>query len=234
METAEKNYLRAIELNPDNVDAHHNLSNLYHERGKKNHDHGKLGTAEENYLRAIDFNPDNVDARYNLGDLYEDLQQFDKAREQYKHLATKADLPDAYNNWARLLIKKEEYPQAVALLYQGLKQASKQDSVPEVKYSLYKNLGWAMFQQGRYTYAENALKAAIGIASNPDVAQYLRNRGSAHCLLAQVLQRQKNLGAIQQWQQCCQFGSTVNPDHDTWLLLAHKNLKEAGQSCPQP
>ena len=192
-----------------------------------------MGTAEQNYLRAIALNPDNVDAHYNLGNLYEDLQEFDKARTEYL-IAVKGDVPEAYNNLARLFIQKKEYPQAVALLNQGLLQAGKQDSFPEVKYNLFKNLGWARFQQGRDIEAQQALQVATGIASNPEVAQYIRNPGSAHCLLAQVLQRQKQPSAIEQWQQCCQLGSTLNPDEDTWLHLAHKKLQEAGKSCEQP
>ncbi len=192
-----------------------------------------MGTAEENYLRAIALNPDNVYAHYNLGNLYEDLQEFDKARSEYL-IAVKGDVPEAYNNLARLFIQTKEYPQAVALLQQGLLQAGKQNSFPEVKYNLFKNLGWARFQQGRDTEAQQALQAAIGIASNPEVAKYLENRGSAHCLLAQVLERQKKPSAIQQWQQCCQLGSTLNPDEDTWLHLAQKKLQEAGKSCKQP
>ena len=209
------------------------ISIAYNQEGKKNYEQGQLGTAEENYLRAIALNPDNVDAHYNLGNLYEDLQEFDKARTEYL-IAVQGDVPEAYNNLARLFIQKKEYPQAVALLNQGLLQAGKQDSFPEVKYNLFKNLGWARFQQGRDPEAQQALQAATGIASNPEVAQYIRNRGSAHCLLAQVLERQKQPSAIQQWQQCCQLGSTINPDEDTWLHLAHKKLNEAGQSCKQP
>lgn len=135
---------------------------------------------------------------------------------------------------ARLFIQKKKYPEAVALLNQGLLEAQKQNSFPEVQYNLFKNLGWARFQQGRDPEAEQALKAAIGIASKPEVSKYIRNRGSAHCLLSQVLQRQNNPEAIQQWQQCCQLGSILNPDEDTWLHIAHKNLKKAGQSCPSP
>ncbi|NEO43599.1 MAG: tetratricopeptide repeat protein [Moorea sp. SIO4A3] len=208
------------------------ISEAYNDQGQENYLQGELGTAEENYLRAIALNPDNVNAHYNLGNLYEDLQQFDKARTEYL-LAVKGDVPEAYNNLARLFIKKKEYPQAVALLNQGILQLA-QDSFTDVNYNLFKNLGWARFQQGRDTEAEQALKAATGIASNPEVAQYLSNRGSAHCLLAQVLQRQKKPGAIQQWQQCCQLASTLNPDEDTWLHLAHKNLSKAGQSCQKP
>ena len=208
------------------------ISQAYNDRGEKNYQQGQLGAAEENYLRAIALNPDNIYAHHNLGNLYEELQQFDKARTEYL-IAVKGDVPEAYNNLARLLIKKKEYPEAVALLNQGLLQAGTQDSFPEDKYNLFKNLGWARFQQGRDTEAEQALKTATGIASNPEVAQYLQNQGSAHCLLAQVLERQKKPGAIQQWQQCCWLGSTLNPDEDTWLHLAQKKLQEAKKSCEQ-
>jgi len=205
----------------------------FNQQGKKAYEQGQLGTAEENYLRAIALNPDNVDAHYNLGNLYEDLQQFDKARTEYL-IAVKGEMPEVYNNLARLFIQKKEYSQAVALLQQGLLQTGKQESQPEVKYSLFKNLGWARFQQGRDVEAQQALQVATGIASNPEVVRYIRNRGSAHCLLAQVLERQKQPSAIEQWQQCCQLGSTLNPDEDTWLHLAHKKLQEAGQSCKKP
>ena len=204
------------------------ISQIYNQKGLKNYVQGKLGTAEENYLRAIALNPDNVYAHYNLGNLYEDWQEFDKARTKYL-IAVKGDVPEAYNNLARLFIQKKEYPQAVALLNQGLLQTEEQNSFPEVKYNLLKNLGWTRFKQGRNPEAQQALQAAIGIASNPKVAQYIQNQGSAHCLLAQVLEEQKQPSAIQQWQQCSQLGSTLNPDEDTWLHLAHKKLKKSGK-----
>ncbi|AOY79465.1 tetratricopeptide repeat protein [Moorena producens JHB] len=210
------------------------ISQAYNHEGEKNYEQGQLGAAEENYLRAIALNPDNIYAHHNLGNLYEELQQFDKARTEYL-IAVKGDVPEAYNNLARLFIQKKQYPEAVALLKQGLLlQAGQQDSLPEVNYNLFKNLGWARFQQGRDTEAQQALNTAIGIARNLEVAKYyLHNRGSAHCLLAQVLERQKKPGAIQQWQQCCWLGSTLNPDEDTWLHLAQKKLQEAKKSCEQ-
>ncbi len=206
----------------------------YNRQGLEAYNRGQLGTAEENYLRAIALNPDNVDAHYNLGNLYEDLQQFEKARTEYL-IAVKGNLPEAYNNLARLFIQKKEYPQAVALINQGIVQADKQNSFPEIKYNLFKNLGWARFlQQERDTESQQALQVATSIANNPEVTKYLKNRGSAHCLLAQVLERQKQPGTIQQWQQCCKFGSTLNSDEDTWLHLAHKKLQEAQKPCIRP
>ena len=205
------------------------ISQFYNQEGYNNSRQGQLGIAKENYLRAIALNPNNTDAHYNLGNLYEDLQQFDKASRQYL-IAVKGDLPEAYNNLARLLIQKKEYSQAVALLNQGLQKLDENTSVV-VKYNLYKNLGWARFQQGRDIEAEQALQAAASIASTPEVTKSIPNRGSAHCLLAQVLERQKQPSAVDQWQQCCQLGSTLNPDEDNWLYIAHKKLQEAGQSC---
>lgn len=116
------------------------ISQAYYQEGKNNSDQRQLGTAEENYLRAIALNPDNVEAHYNLGNLYEDLQEFDKARTEYL-IAVKGDVPEAYNNLARLFIQKKEYPQAVALLNQGILKTGEQDSFPEDKYNLFKNLG---------------------------------------------------------------------------------------------
>ena len=208
------------------------ISQGYTQQGKKNYAQGQLGTAEENYLRAIALDSDNVDAHYNLGNLYEDLQKFDKARTEYL-IAVKGNVPEAYNNLARLFIQKKEYPQAVAFLNQGLLQAEKQNSFPEVKYNLFKNLGWVRFQQGRDIDAQRVLQTAKGIASEPGNARYISNLGSAHCLLAQVLEHQKQPSAIEEWKQCYQLGSTLNPDEDTWLHLAHQKLREAGL-CKNP
>lgn len=203
------------------------ISQVYNQEGEKNSEQGKLGTAEENYLRAIALNPDNVDAHYNLGNLYEDLQEFDKARTEYL-IAVKGNVPEAYNNLARLFIQKKEYSQAVALLQKGLLLTREHEVLPEVKYNLFKNLGWARFlQKGRDTEAQKALQVATGIANNPGV--YLENRGSAYCLLAQVLDRQKQPSALKQWQKCSQLGSTLNPDEDTWLSLASKKLKDTNK-----
>ncbi|EKU96546.1 tetratricopeptide repeat protein [Leptolyngbya sp. PCC 7375] len=208
------------------------ISQVYNQRGIKNNEQRRSRTAEQNYLRAIALNPDNIYAYYNLGNLYEEWQQYDKARTHYR-IAVKGGLPEAYNNLARLFIQRKEYSQAVALLNQGLLQTRDQKSFPEVKYNLFKNLGWARFQQKRYQEAQNALQVAISISSDSDVTDYIANRGSAYCLFAQVLEKQhEQLLAIKQWQKCCELGSTLNSDEDSWLGLAHKKLKEAGKSCP--
>ena len=206
------------------------LSQWRNQQGVDNYNQGKLGVAEQDYLRAIAFDPDHYDAHYNLGNLYEDLQKFDDAKKQYL-IAIKGDFPQAYNNLARLHIRKKEYPQAAALLQQGIIKTREHNNLPpEDRYNLFKNLGWTRVEQKRFKDAEPPLRKAIGIASNPENAPYIKNDGSAHCLLAQVLEQQ-NQSAIEEWQQCCQKANSTIPEEDTWSYLARTKLKEVNKKC---
>jgi len=94
-----------------------------------------------------------------------------------------------------------------------------------------KNLGWVRLEQGRYEEAQQTLQVAIGIAQNPQTVKYIENPASAHCLLAQVLDKQKQTSALEQWQKCCQLGSRLNPDEDIWLHLSRQKLHKAGKQC---
>ncbi|MEY3401367.1 MAG: hypothetical protein AN487_14110 [Anabaena sp. CRKS33] len=198
------------------------ISDMYNHNGLKNYDEKNLGTAEQDYLRAISLNADNVDAHYNLGNLYEEWQDLEKAKKEYQ-LALSGDLPEAYNNLARLYIREKKYPEAASLLKKGLVLAQKENSTPEIKYNLFKNLGWVRLEQGRNEEAQHNLQAATGITKNREAVKYIRNPSAAYCLLAQVLERQKQT-ALEQWQQCAQLGSTLNPDEDNWLHIAHKKI----------
>lgn len=209
------------------------ISKFYNRQGLKNYNERDLGEAEQDYLKAISLNADNIEAHYNLGNLYEEWQDLEKAKKEYQ-IAVAGNLADAYNNLARLYIQEKKYPQAATLLAKGLVFAQKQNSLPEVRYSLFKNLGWARLEQGRYEEAQQTLQAAIGISRNPEAAKYISNPGAAHCLLAQVLDKQKQPTALEQWQKCCQLGSRLNPDEDTWLHLSQEKLSKAGRRCTNP
>ena len=208
------------------------ISNFYNHNGSKKYEERNLGEAEQDYLKAISLNADNIDAHYNLGNLYEEWQELEKAKKEYQ-LAVAGNSPDAYNNLARLYIQEKKYPQAATLLTKGLLLTNEQNSFPEIRYSLFKNLGWVRFEQGRYEEARQTLEAAIGISRNPEAAKYI-NTAAAHCLLAQVLDKQKQSTALEQWQKCCQLGSRLNPDEDTWLHLSQEKLSKAGRRCTNP
>jgi tetratricopeptide (TPR) repeat protein len=201
------------------------ISDIYNRNGLRNRRQGNLGMAEQDYLQAISLNSDNAEAHFNLGNLYEEWQDWEKAIKEYK-IAVAADLPEAYNNLSRLYIRDKKYLQAAVLLAKGLVLANKKNINPEVRYSLFKNLGWASLTQGRYEEAQQSLQAAIGIANNPKMTKYISNPGSAHCLLAQVLDKQKKSISLQEWQKCSELGSRLNIDEYMWLHLANEKLKK--------
>ncbi|EGJ29018.1 MULTISPECIES: tetratricopeptide repeat protein [Moorena] len=208
-----------------------NFSNFSNKRGFEKYNQGQLASAEAHYQQALALNPDNVKAHYNLAFVYEDLQQFDKARTQYQ-FAVKGGFVKAYNNLGRLHILNNKPSLAIPLLLKGLAKAE-QASI-KVKYDLMKNLGWARLKQQRWYEAEKFILGAVSLGSSQEGSKRISNRGSAHCLLAQVYQGQnQKTKALNQWQKCCQFGSSANPDEDLWLGLAHKKLKEDNQSCGQ-
>ncbi|NEQ65416.1 MAG: tetratricopeptide repeat protein [Symploca sp. SIO2D2] len=204
------------------------FSNYFAARGLKNFEVGKLGSAEQDLQQAISLNADNAQAHLYLGVIYEEYQEIDKAQKQYRIAA--GDLPAAYNNLARLYIKSKKYAEAANLANRGLKYAEEKDV--DERYNLFKNQGWARLKQKRYPEAEVLLEAAISIAEAPEMRKEVPNPGSAHCLLAQTLEQQKEGTALEEWGLCCQLGRRDNIDEDVWLHLAGEKLEEAGKSCP--
>jgi tetratricopeptide (TPR) repeat protein len=197
---------------------------------------GKLGSAEQSYNLAISLNPDNVAAHYNLGTLYEDIQEFDQAETQYL-IAARGDFPEAYNNLARLYLQPSDNSvnKSLALLSQGLRLAEAQQSFPETRFSLYKNLGWALFQQAEYPFAADALEEAISIYEQlPSAEQeYVANPGSAYCLVAQVREAMGQTDVLPAWQRCCQLGDRSVPEENAWLTIASDRFETAGLEYKQ-
>jgi len=186
---------------------------FYNNNGLQKAQQGQYSSAMSLLQRALKLNPDYPEAHYNLGLVYEDLQDQDKAREEY-HLAVQGGLDAAYNNLARLYILKGDYALAVPLLLTGLDKV--QDD--EIRYDLFKNLGWARLEQLRYNDSITQLQAAIEI--NPDKAP-------AYCLLAQALDaKAKTSEALQVWENCLRLANEHNPDEDVWIGLARERLTE--------
>ena len=73
-------YRRALQINPDNAQAHNNLANVLDDAG-----HPDEALAE--YQAALRLQPSLPDAHNNLGSLYVELGRFDEAKEQYNEAA---------------------------------------------------------------------------------------------------------------------------------------------------
>ncbi|MFW6093767.1 MAG: tetratricopeptide repeat protein [Pseudomonadota bacterium] len=85
-------YLKAIELNPRNADAHVNLGRLMQLKGD-------LKRAKRHYERAVELVPGHQLALYNLGTVFDELNELDSAAEYYLQAPA---VPDAHYNLSRI------------------------------------------------------------------------------------------------------------------------------------
>ena len=186
---------------------------IYNDTGVEHYLTEQLPQAVSDFTTALKLDPNFAETHYNLGSVYEDLQDFDRAREEYR-LAMLGGLAAAFNNQARLCILEKDYAAAVDLLLKGLKLAEHDVE----KYALHKNLGWARLGQGRYAEAKAELITAIDLN---------KEQAAAYGLLAQTLE---GLGekekALVAWENCLRYASSYRPDEDTWIDLARQRLAE--------
>lgn len=85
-------YRKAIQLDPNNADAHVNLGRLY-QLG------GDLRNAKRHYSQALRIVPSHQLAAYNLGTVFDELDELERAREYYQMAV---EVPDAHYNLARI------------------------------------------------------------------------------------------------------------------------------------
>jgi tetratricopeptide (TPR) repeat protein len=136
----------------------------------------------------------------------------DKATLNEKQFEVLIGLADFY-------LKRKKYYDSERTLFPGFALA-KNDKNKQATIQAYQ--GWIEFKQGRYSDAETQLRKAISL--NNKLA-------SAHCLLAQVSEKQnKQDDAQKSWEQCIQYASRSNQDEHTWLGLATKGLKSKGKA----
>ncbi|WP_425475841.1 tetratricopeptide repeat protein [Fischerella sp. JS2] len=202
------------------------LAIFFNNRGFAKYENNQIQSAIQDYELALILKPDYVPALYNQGLAYEKLQDFNNASANYEYAILKnKNFAPAYNNLARLYItQRKDYLTAVKLLNQALQIPVKNNldvedlsAYKNVEYVIFKNLGWAYFELKRYSEAKKALNQAINLDNQ---------RGSAYCLLAQVLEasNQKNKSKAE-WEKCLQFADPNHPDDKEWLKLAKQRLK---------
>lgn len=103
-------YERAVELNPDNADAHHALGILLHLAFNRPQE------AIKHYEKAIDVRPTFSEAKSNLGNVYLSLNRYDDAIRLYKEALNDMLYPTPYiaqNNLGWALYKKGDKAQAL-------------------------------------------------------------------------------------------------------------------------
>lgn len=199
---------------------------------------GQLTAAIQNYQRAISLKPDDSSAHYNLASVYEDVLEYDKAEAEFQVAMSCNDQYSlAYDRLARLhMLRRNDYVGALALLKVGLKKLdqmkeknllAQQDDL-DIRFAMLRNRAWAYFGLGYFNEAANDLSAALEI----------RPRGAvAHCLLAQVLESEKNprrdpKKAIEEYQKCVAYSPLRDDNEESWLGLAKERLSQRDAEVP--
>ncbi|PKP56543.1 MAG: hypothetical protein CVT88_10080, partial [Candidatus Altiarchaeales archaeon HGW-Altiarchaeales-1] len=105
-EEAEKEYRKAIRINPNYAGAHNNLGLLLQNLKR-------YKEAEKEYREAIRINPNLAGAHYNLGRLLQNLKRYEEAEKEYKEaIRINPNLADAHNNLGVLLQNLKRYEEA--------------------------------------------------------------------------------------------------------------------------
>lgn len=206
LDSARKYYELAIKYNNQNAETYNNLAIVCQQVQD-------FECVIDNYKKAIKLEPNNWEGYYGLGTFYDEIGKYELAAQQYQ-LAIQSDnqamLP--VNNLSRLKIKKGDYNAAIALAQQGLKKTKE----PHLRATLYKNLGWALFEQKKYDEAKKYLEKAKEL----DI-----QRTSTHCLLAQV---QEALGDIDSawlsWEACL-LTESRDPEVFAWRVKVLQRIR---------
>jgi len=183
---------------------------------------GDLTQANKQFELALKINPNHATSYYNHAWSYEQVGDFDRAIEFYRHAALQG-FAAAYCNLARLhIIEEKKYDLAVDICRRGLTLVQ-EDTVETdkiVKAALLTYLAWAWIDRGRDEEALEKLQEAIELEGD---------RALTHALMAQALD---NLGqsteALEGWKNYINKYPKCNcRDKDVWMGKARQRLKES-------
>ena len=188
---------RAVEISPNDAEAHYNLGNTLKGLGRlkdaeasfskailikpeyaQAHSNlgntlkglGRLKDAEASFSKAITIKPDLAEAHYNLGNTLKEIGRLEEAETSYKKAITiKPDYAEAYYNLGATL-------QELCRLRDAEENYSKAILIKPDYAQAHSNLGATLQELGRLEDAETSYKKAIAI--NPEYAQAHSNLGA--------------------------------------------------------
>ena len=171
MNKAIEAYSRAIELNPNNANTHHNRGVAYCSKG--NYD-----GAIADFDIAIELNPNDAYAYSNRGTAYTNKRELAKAIVDYtKAIELNPNDVIAYNNRGGAYYLREEYESAI-------EDFSKAIELNPDDAAAYNNRGVAYHLKGEYGSAIAGFTRAIEL--DPNYAIAYNNRGMAYSLKGEV------------------------------------------------
>ena len=238
LQDAAEGYIRALEINPDLVEAHNNLGNILRQldqpaRAKRHFERalglrpGSTGTlynlgcvctdlsdwtaAVAHFRQAAALQPDFADCHYNLANVLSHLRQDEQAIDAYRTaISLRPRFAQAHNNLGNALIRMGDAEQAIACLRIAIELAPDEADA-------YVNLGSALRDRNRLDEAAACLEKAIAI--NPGLRQ-------AHNNLGTVRQAQGKLDAA---ASCFRAAIGLKPDYVESLVNLGDTLRQQEQ-----
>jgi tetratricopeptide (TPR) repeat protein len=236
-QNAEKEFLKAIEVNPKNINAHRNLATTYSKMNlydkalqeyqkalsldKANYEiHFSIGSIYQNqgqydlaiqeYEKTLALNPKHEGTYQNLGNIYYDLGQMEKAKEYFEKLiAINTDNDMAYNNLGSVYYHLGQVDNAMSHYQKAIALNARNANA-------HSNLGNMYFYKGQLENAITEYKTALSIDPR---------HSDAHGNLGNVYSRQGRIEeAIGEWEKALE----INPDNKAAydnLLKAKEKLK---------
>ncbi len=188
---AEQCYEEALRLNPESATVLNNMGLLYHQRkqfdkavsyfekalsidekdtyfvntGNAMASMKQFGQAEEQYIRALELNSKSIKAAESLANMYEYQGRTIEASNYWSKLVSETGNAKYYTMYARNLIKREKFRDALDILYN---YSSKEQS------STWYLMGICEYQLRNFGSAADALKQALAIdPDSEEIRHYL-------------------------------------------------------------
>lgn len=177
---AEKAYRRAVEINPDDEDAHFNLGIALARQQK-------FEEAIKEYYETLAIFPDYLEAKQNIANSLIKLERTDEAIKVLEEaIQVNPDYVPALNNLGRLQAVKRNWPRAIELLERAA-------GIDSMDFEVQFNLGNARWQQGDKAGAIKTFETALELRPNDVLAlsmlaQALVSDGQTERALTQLTQ----------------------------------------------
>ena len=176
LDSAQKQFEKALKLDANNSDAHNGLGMVYYLKTSSS-DMGiikkkdeLLSSAIKEFERAIKCNPKNSKAYNNLGRVHQEKGNLEKAQENYKKaLALNPKYSDAMCNLGSVDFMKNKIPDAIIKYKKALTFDSHNSKA-------YVSLAEAYASQSKFSEALTEINTSLSLFSNSAVAQNIAGK----------------------------------------------------------
>ena len=164
VDEAIKAYERALSINPNFADAHHNIGNALFEQGK-------LDQAIEAYKKSLDLEPNNAEAYFNMGNTLQEQGRLDESISSYiRAIRINPNHAGVHNNMGNAFFDQQKLDEAI-------KAYSKSVNLKSDNSKAYYSLGNAHKAKGNIQEAISNYDKAVKL--EPNFAEAWNNMGNA-------------------------------------------------------